>query len=195
MMNFRTIKSNIISILETAAAGRYEVVQSQRQKQGAKDINSNKKVIVYFYNDQFSNNAGSTNGEVQSEVTFRIHLEVSSKGKFTDLTDPGSLKSAELVADDDWDEFAETIYQILMDARNMDLGMTVGNVANRYITNIQKDDINNNGENVVMVGRMDLTCITPESVPGDDGVDGSSVYSSMEINGDTESKTGITVAP
>ena len=191
MMNFRTLKQNVVSILSSASSGRFEVIQSQQQRQGSKDINTLKKVIVYFVSDDFPENTGSANGELQSKPTFRIFLEVASKGKFTDKDDPSSLISADLIADDEIDELIEIVFQILMDARNIDLGMSIGQVSGRYIKNVQKSTPNKDGENVIMMAQMDLTCMTSEEILGDEGVEGTNIISSLNINGDTFQQTGI----
>ena len=193
MMNFRNIKNSIITILDTAAAGRFEVIGSQRQRQGAEDINSQKKVMVYFLSDTFSENSGSINGTVQSFPVFRIMLEVSAKGTYTDSSDPNTLTSANLVADNMFDELADNVYQILMSGENLDIGQPVGQVGNRYIKTIEKNDINKDGEFVIITGSMDLSCITPETVPEEMGTAATINKSSFAIGEDTHQATGIQV--
>lgn len=212
-MNFRTLKTNIISILETASlalpsAQQFEVIGGQRQKSGSKDINFKKKVAVYYLSTDFSVNSGSVNGEVQTDPIFRILPIVSSKATAADITDPLSLIESNIVADDEIDLLIEDIYQIIMDARNMDLGMPIGQVSNRYIKNVEKSPINNDGNNSVIMANMDLSLKTPEQVPGDEGVVGTSVDSNIDIVGeptvldegeepvvDPVQKTGIEITP
>lgn len=193
MMNFIAIKAGIVAILVAAAAGQYEVVGAQRQREGSQDINQKKKVAVYFLDDEFDVNSGSPNGDVQSDPTYQIELKVSEKGKINDVNDPASLESAEFIADTQLDLFFDLIYQILMDARNMDLGLTVGTISNRFIKTIKKGKISSDGETVVIVGTMNLTCRTAESVSGDVGVAGVGNKSTIEANEDEFAKTGIEV--
>ena len=193
-MNFRVIKQAIVTILlASATANSYEVVTSQRQKDGSKNINDIKKVAVYFIDDEFDVNSGSSNGDVQSNPTFEINLKVSTKGKYTDVNDPDSLVSAEIIADDLMDEFFDIVYQILMDARNIDLGLTIGTISKRFIKNIKKGDILKDGDTVTIIGSMNLTCQTAEAVLGDDGVIGIGVSSDIEMNNDDFASTKIEV--
>ncbi len=195
MMNFIKIKTSIVAILVAAAGGQYEVVGAQRQREGAQDINQLKKVAVYFLDDDFDVNSGSPNGDVQSDPTYQIELKVSEKGKIIDPNDPASLESAEFIADAQLDSFFDLIYQILMDARNMDLGQPIGIVSKRFIKSIRKGKISADGETVTIVGTMNLTCHTAESVSGDEGEAGVGNTSTIEANEDDFAKTGITVEP
>lgn len=195
MMNFRTIKTNIITLLAAAAAGRYDTLQAPRQKQGSEDINRLKKVIVYLSTDDFLSNKGTTNGELQSSPTYKILLQVSANSTYADGADPSSLVDAEILADNQIDELIEIVFQIIMDARNMDLGMAIGQVNNRYIKNVTKGDPARDGDTVTVVASMDLSLNTPEDVLGETGTVGTTVKSSLDISGDDVQKTAIDVEP
>jgi hypothetical protein len=195
MMNFRTIRDNIISILDTASGTSFVVTQGQKQREGSTDINNKKKVSVFFIRNDFKEDTGSVNGTVQSEPTYQIELKVSAKGKATDLTDPTTLSSAEIEADNLIDEFFDEIYQILMHADNLDLGMPIGVVNNRYIKSLEKGEPNPSGEKVILVGRADLTLKTTETVGSTGEVVGTTILNDMTINEDDVQKTGIEVDP
>lgn len=193
-MNFRLIKQAIVDILlASAVLNEYEVITSQRQKSGSKNINDIKKVAVFFISDDFDTNSGTPNGDVQSNPTFEINLKVSSKGLLVDENDPATLISSEIIADDLMDEFFDTIYQILMDARNLDLGLPVGTISKRFIKNIRKGDLLTDGDTSTILGSMNLTCQTAESVSGDEGVIGVGASSEMTMNEDEFSKTKINI--
>jgi hypothetical protein len=194
-MNFITIRDNIISILDNASGTSFVVTQGQKQKEGSTDINNRKKVSVFFIRDDFKEDTGSVNGTVQSEVTYQIELKVSAKGTATDLTDPTTLSSAEIEADNLLDNFFAEIYQILMHADNLYLGMNVGEINNRYIKSLEKGNPNQSGEKVILVGRADLTLKTTETVGSTGEVVGTTILSDMTINDDTVQKTGIEVDP
>jgi hypothetical protein len=191
MMNFRTLKANIVTLLADNANGNFQVVQAQRQKEGAEDINLLRKVAVYFATNDLSENKGTTNGELVTKPTYHIELKVAEKGTLTDITDPTTITSAEIIADDALDELFENVLQIIMDARNIDLELPVGTISNRYIKSLIKGSPNQHGEFVVLVGRMDLDCNLAESILGDEGVEGTNIDSTLEINGDGTQATGI----
>ena len=81
-----------------------------------------------------------------------------------------------------------------MDNRNLDLGLPIGTVTNRWVTNIQKDTPPAEGEYVILTASMLLTLRTPEEVTGDPGVTGAN-FIDTEINygEDQDDKTGILV--
>lgn len=198
MMNFRTIKLNIISILNAGnlllpLASRFEVVQAQRQNQSGDDVNRIKKVTVYYAGADVPENKGSVNGTSLTNPTFRIELCVNSKAIVTNPALPTTGKSAELVADDVMDEFIEQVWNILMAAPNMDLGMTLGQVSNRYIKNIDKSTINKDGSHAQLFAIMDLTCTTPELQPEQIGVDAYINETGLILNGDTVALQGLTI--
>lgn len=206
MMNFRTIKTNLIAILAAAVAtggdyaGKFDVLQAQKQKQGDQDINNLPKVFVYYSKSDFSKNTSSANDASQSTVTYNIVCEVAEKGTYTDIDDPSSLTSAEIIADSKIDELFEIVYQIIMHGDNLDLGMTVGQVAERFIDSIEKGQISKDGELAVLTGTLNLTVKTVETVGTTDETDGTNVNSSITVsdasgNTDTVAKTEITVDP
>lgn len=194
-MNFRTVRNNIISILDTAAAGRYVAVQGQKQKEGSQDINNLPKVAVFFIRADFPESSSSANDTTRSDVTFQIELKVSEKSTATDLTDPSSIISAEIAADNKIDELFEIVYQVIMDADNLDLGLSAGVINNRYIKTLQKGAPDMEGERVVLVGRADLTLKTSESVGTTTETEGTTIINDFGINDDSIQKTGITVNP
>ena len=193
-MNFISIINSIKTILTTAANGSFEVVDHEPKSEGSKDINTLKKVLVYFSSDQFDRNAGTTNGTLQSKPTFKIFLQVSAQGVYTNVNDPSSLVNAEAMANSQWDAFASQVFLILMNAKNVFLGLSVGTVNNRFIDTIQKGEIIRDGDDAVIVGTMDLTCNTSEVVSGETAIVGTDVLSSLTIGDDTTQQTAI-IAP
>jgi hypothetical protein len=189
MMNFRTIKSNVETILGNAAAGRFVVVGYQQQKTSAKEAKGNNRIVRFYYkNGDFPKDKGSLNGPVNHDMDFTIELTCSSSAKVdvatlnNEASTPAQkaaaligLKEASQEADESIDELWEIVYQILMDARNIDLGSSF-NVANRWIQNFRKDDTLDDGELVVITGLASLTCSIDEQVTGDTPVAGDKVF-------------------
>jgi len=191
-MKFINIINSVKTILTDASGGGFQVVDHEPKSEGSKDINDLKKVLVYFSSDNFDRNSGTTNGTLQSKPTFKILLQVSAMGVFTDSDDPSSLVSAEAMANTQWDLFASQIFLILMNAKNVFLGLAVGEISNRFIDTIQKGEIIRDGDDAVILGTMDLTCNTTEIVSGEIATVGTDVTSNLTIGDDTEQNSAVT---
>lgn len=211
MMNFRTIKTNIVNLLAAAEVGRFVTIGFQRQGSSANIAKGNNRTVqVYFQNGDFPKNKGRLTGPVQHDITYIIELTTAAPAKvdlsvLDNLGSTPAQKSSALAAmkesaeeaDNLFDELAEIVYQILMDARNIDLGSSF-TVANRWIPNIRKDDPLNRGELVTLTGTMSLTCSIDEQVTGDTPVDGDKVFNtttqvSYDENDDPIDDAGVIV--
>lgn len=183
-MQYRTLKAAVVALLGAAAAGRFRVVGYKPHGMAAEEaLGVLRTVQVFYTGGKFPKNAGSHLGPMMHDVTLKIDLAVASatQGDLAALTDPAStaadfaaaltsFQEAAELADTDLDELADIVWQILMDGRNIDLGMGAGNVANRWIDGIDKTGPGPRGEYVAMSGSMDLTCRVSESLLGDPGV-------------------------
>lgn len=207
MMNFREIKSRIIDILGSNANGRFQVIGFQRQNKNAEEaLGILRTAQVYYFSGQFPQGKSGLTGPVQHETTFRVELTAAAAaaGDLETIKSAVStaqqkankllaFQSASERADCSLDELFEIIYQILMDARNLDVGMPPGQVSSRWVQRMEKDDIEDRGELVVLTGSMDFTLNTEEQILGDTGgVDGTLGYGvTLDIDGDDTEKTGI----
>ena len=207
MMQFRTLKDNIITILGDAAADRFVTVGFQRQSKSADEIkDSDRTVQLYYSGGDFPRGAAGLTGPTKHIITYRIDLAVSkaAEGDLTVINNPVStpaqieaalsaFQEASDLADQSADELIEIVYQILMDARNVDLGFDPGTVANRWLTNIEKDNPLPRGDLVVLTASMRLTCSVSEDVLGDSGTDATEFDTVVDIEGDDVEKTGVFV--
>lgn len=208
MMNFRTIKEALVLLLGSEAAGRYRTIGYQEQGQSAEEVlGVLRSVQVFYTRGAFPKNAGSINGPTEHEITFTLDLTVSapSEGPLSVLNDPGAtpaeliaaiaaFREAADVADYYFDEFADILYQIIMDARNQDLGLPLPEVpppdpdnrlkriADRWIGSIDKNPPQPRGEYVILTGTMQLTCSIDEQVLGDEGIAGDEIDVSIQPN-------------
>ena len=204
-MFFRQVKASIIdNVLEPAAAGRFSIVGYQRQvKPGERD----NTVDVFFRSGSFSKGSSAINGPTTHDITFEIYLIVSkaAKGDLAVLNNQAStdeerataltnFQLAAKAADDGFDELAEIVYQILMDAQNQDLGMPKGDVSNRWIDRIEKNEPVGQGSNVILAGSMNLTCRVVEPITGASVVflPEPIIESNIDLAGDDVAKTGVT---
>jgi len=214
-MNFETLQTNIVNLLTNAAAGRYRVAGYQPKTEDAEEsLDSNRLVSVYYSEGQFPDSQSGTAGPVQHDTTYRIELFVTkaAEGDLATINSETStpaevqtvmanIKLAEKLADDSWNELAGIVYQIIMDARNRDLGMSMGIIANRWIDNVRKDrlaEINairgiGGGKYIMLTGSMDLTCKLYEPIDGDTGTAGYIYDNVIDLVDDDNEKTGVLV--
>ncbi len=212
MMLFRQIKTNIINILTTAEAGRFQTLSYQRQGKAAIEFFGTKRMVeVYFDSGIFSKRSAAIQGPFEHAMNFNIELSVAeaAKGDLSVLLDQGStpaeraialnnFNEAAPLADESFDELFEIVWQILTDARNYSLGLDKGIVVDRWIENVQKNQALPDGEYVVLTGSMNLKCTAKEEVLGDPasiiGIDADTSLELYSEDGVKEpvQKTGVT---
>ena len=206
MMNFRLIKNNLVNkILGPAANSRYRVVGFQEQSKNAAEVlDCLLEVKVYYSSSDFSRSGGRASGPVQNDVIYRVELTVS-KGAEVDLSvinNPGATASALAIAiaefgtaselaDNSIDELFEIVYQILMDARNIDIGFDKGVVANRWVSRMQKNEPVPMGEYLILTGSIDFQLRTVEELLGDTGTPATGYGVVVDQDGDDVEKAGV----
>lgn len=207
MMNFRTVNQAIIDTLGAAAAGRFQVVGYQRQVKSAQEVKDNSRMVQSFYAaGDFPKSAGRQTGPVQHNMTFSIGLTVSAPARvnLSAINDPNAtagqiatalaaLQEGADAADILFDELAEIVYQILMDGRNFDLGLSKGTLSKRWINSIRKNQPAPEGALVVLTGTVEYSCNTVEDTPGDTGTAGGIISTVVDIDGDDVERTGVEV--
>jgi hypothetical protein len=205
MMNFELLEASIIELLGNAEAGRFRTVGYQKQGQEAFHVkDTDRSVQVYYSEGNYPKSAGSLNGPVMHDMTFNLDLTVSmpAKGDLATLENPNatapelqaalaSLQIAEFLVNQSWNDLAAIVYQILMDARNLDLGLAPIRVANRWVDQPLKDPVLRRGELVVLTGSMKLTARMPEELLGDAGIPFTVIDTEIEIDGDPIGRAGV----
>lgn len=199
-MSFRTLKISVVTLLGTAAAGRFQVVgYKQRATSAEENAGALRTVQVFYSGGQFPKNAGGSMGPIMHDVTIKMELvaAAAASGDLAALASPDSsaaefaaalesFQESSEAADIAIDELADIVYQILMDGRHLNLGLSTGDVANRWIQSIDKNAPSAKGEFVVMSASMDLTCRVAETLAGDPGVaadpDEGAVLTEIETN-------------
>lgn len=178
-MNFQTLKSNLVTILGTAAAGRYRTVGYQQQGDSATNTKGvNQSVQVFYISGNFPKSGASLRGPVRHEMTFRVELTASAaaKGNLAVLDNPASteaqvaaaisgIQDAAALADAALDSLFSIIYGVLMDNRNLDVGLSV-TVADRWIGGFTKNGVHPRGQLVTCTGNLDYTCTYFEELTG-----------------------------
>lgn len=205
-MNFRLIKAALVELLGSQANGRYRVAGYQKRGQSALEIKGKNRVAqVYYAQGNFPKSGGSPSGFVKHDMSINIDLFVSmpSKANMRILENQASsaeqvqtvlndMRIAEDLVDDAFDEFAEDIFQEIMDARNRDLGLG-DKVGSRWVPTITKDNPTRFGQLVTLTGTIILTCNKDEQVRGAVGVPFSVIDVTVDANLDPVGKAGVIV--
>lgn len=207
-MTFATVSKNITAILGTAAAGRYRVIGYQSQSDDANEYkNSNRLVRVFYSEGNYPKNSGGISGPVMHDATFDIELSVTkaAEGDLATLNDPlatpvqlqaalAGVKHAEQAANESWDELYEIVFGIIMDARNVDLDMPVGEIADRWIAQLKKDEPLKFGSLVMITGIAQLEVRMDEPILGETGTESGQIYdTTIDIDNDDNERTGVSV--
>jgi hypothetical protein len=208
MMKFRTVRDSVRRLLDDKSAGEYRVIGSQKAGKHAESVlNHDRLVEVYFSRGDLPKSGGSLAGPNRHDITFRIDLTVSksSEGDVAVLEDSdstaaamatalGDMKESGLLADDSIDELYELVYQNLMDARSLDLGLNEGDVASRWVSQLAKDEPIKTGNYTILTGSMLLTCTVAEQVTGYKGVTVEPVFNAdLELSTDEPGLAGVQV--
>jgi hypothetical protein len=203
-MKFRTVKTALETVLNAEAVARnYQVVGYQKQQDSSdENAESDRTVQVYFARGEFPKRAGSLRGPCLHKANFQLILVASASAEgdvatvVNNPTNPGvagpalaAFVPATKRVDDSWDEFAEHIWQVLMNAQNVDLGITQFKIGTRWVPSIQKDDIETDGAKATLTGTIQFECDLEEDTLGDTGTTAGSIQQ-VEYNID-EDDTGV----
>jgi hypothetical protein len=207
-MNFITIRDSIRRLLADKAAGEYRVIGAQVAGKGAGSVVDKSRLVeVYFNRGEFPKNGGSMAGPNRHDLTFRIDLTVSktAEADVAVLEDSAStaeematalagMKESGLLADESLDDLYGCVYQNLMDARSMDLGLDPGIVASRWVSQLMKDEPIKNGNYTIITGSMMMTCTTVEQVTGYKGATVTPIFDvGLLIETDATGEAGVQV--
>ena len=213
MMNFRILKQSIIdNVLVPAEGTRYVTAGYQKQRKSAQEINANRQVTVYYSEGDMPKGPGEAYGDVMHDVAFRVELAVATPAKvdLSVLNDVDATENAKAtallqmleagpLADEQMDDLIDIIFQVIMDARNEQLGITSPDdqpnkkaVANRWIDQIRKDTPVPEGQFLTLTASMRLTCRIEENITGEDLVDfGNKTFDNDIELDNAEAKQGV----
>ena len=206
MMQFRTVKTAIQTLLGDEAEGRFQVVGYQRQSKSSDEVKDNNRMVQIYFSEGSFPKSGRMRGPKYHDITIEIDMSASAAAK-ADLTVLDSatstpiqkaaalaaVREASEIADIQLDEIIDAVYQIMMDGRNEDLGLAEGETSNRWIDKIQKDTLLERGDLIVKTANMKYSCRVVEDVPGDLGTEPDTVTFDSTIDaGDTSGAGDIT---
>jgi hypothetical protein len=197
-MLYRTYGDALKTILETNQGTDFVTYgYNARQKDAREYQGDNRTVEVVYEGGMYPKASGSRAGGQNHEMRFGVTLTVSeaSKGDLATLDDPtahtplelqtaiAGLKFAEHAADESIDELADIVYQIVMSAANMDLGLegqAVNPPASTWVSDFEKEKPTRLGDLVVIRGKFMFTCQGTEEVTGLNPVTGDAIEITLE---------------
>jgi len=196
---FHDVKNSIVEILGNSESGRFRTIGFKDRPASAESLlNRDRTVMVYYRAGQFN---GAIGGPADHAAEFIIELSVarSAEADLATIDSPDSddtdravalanMQDSRDLANDSLDELADIVLNIINDNRNRDLGMDVGEAADRWIPELIKNDLTLMGSLMVLTARMRLTCNMEEEFLGDIPVEAETPILNMEINtqGDEE---------
>lgn len=209
MMEFRKIRDALRRLLIQNAGSEFNVITAQKRGKSAEEVVDNSRLVEVYYNrGGLPKSGGGLLGPKKHDMTFRIDLTVAkaTEGDTAVIEDPGSsaaevsraiadMKSSMVLADESIDELFDCVYQILMDARNVDFGLPDGTIGSRWVTDLAKDEPTELGNLTMITGSLVLTCTATEPVDGYEGVTVKDpvMDSTLEIETDLPGKAGVQV--
>lgn len=210
MMNFEVVNQALTKLLGDSAADRYRVIGYQRSGKAASEIKGKNRVVqTYYAGGTFPETSGSLRRAPQHKMTFELALSVSAPAQAdlrvinSDSAPAGqiaaaltAMQEAAYVADLAMDEFARILYQILMDALNLNLGLSKKVIQGRWVSQIQKNPPAPRGDLVVLTATMTYNCSTVEDIVGDTPVEMTEgISTALYADGDTAPATVVTRPP
>lgn len=216
IMEFQNlVKSVVENVLGKNERGRFRTVGYQRQDTDAQEnLGLDRSVQVFYAGGAFPKSAGRARGTTMHDVTLRLELTVAlePEGDTQTITDENATESEIIAglkafqnssqeADRLLDELWAIVYQILMDANNVNMGLlppddqpSAQMVANRWVDGFQKDDPIEQGGAMILTGKALLTARVAEAIIGVEGVTATEgVSTSLGINEDPVQQTGLQV--
>lgn len=205
MMEFRKIQNAIRRLLAQNADGEFNVIGAQKRGKSADEVSDKGRLVeVYYSRGEFPKSGASTTGPTNHNMTFRIDLTVAKATEVDTETilDPNksagevaramaAARESDLLADESLDDLFDHVYQIIMDARNIDLGLDKGSVGSRWLQSLTKDEPLEKGNFTVITGSMVLSCSAKEPVDGYSGVAGEVIDIGVDIETDATGKAGV----
>ena len=208
-MIFQQLKQSIVDLLGNNANDLFRVYGYQTSPKSAGEFLGNDRAIRVFYErGKFPRSKSSAMGDIEHDVhiCFEFIVTEQTEVDVSVLSNPASTpeekaaalaaaKEAANSADDSMDDFFALVFQILMDARNRDLGLpdfTLG--LERWVDDFAKDEPVSSGEFVVLTAKSILTTSVTEPIQGETPVPADpndSVFIEIGINGDETQKTSV----
>lgn len=179
------VAAQTVALLEEGSMGLFRVLGSRDQTIGADElIGAGKSVYAIAASGAFPPQSAASRGDVEHQFKIILHCIVgaTSKNNKAVLVDPTTTmaekaaaialtRKASVVADEQLKEVMCSVYGIIMDARNGNLGCdrldVPFTIRNRFISKWHVSDVSYEGEYALMEGILELDVVVKESVGGE----------------------------
>lgn len=218
-MVFMAVKKSVIeNILAPNQKNYFRVIGYSPPEFGAEEVLNNQRVVgIYYAEGSFERGSltrplhdmmfhfdlmVSADSKIDLAVLERDHPEPVSRETYADAL--REKQNSEARADELMDELFMIIYQLIMDKRNLQLGLDrfdpplkLG-LANRRIVKFQKGSTWPKGKLVMLGGQAILKCSANEKLIGASAINdiiggGAKINVDLEVNEDEITKAGILV--
>jgi hypothetical protein len=175
------LKDAIENLLAERAEGRYEVITPKR-KASAENITKLPQVRVFYSEGTFDKSKSSINSPYHHDASFKIYIQTAAKSavNLAILENPAATEKqlAEALAaasdatvdvDEKMDTLLSVLFDIIMTPMHRDLGMGPGEISNRWIGSIKKQNPAPDGAVVTNVAAIALMAQCMEAVSGEIG--------------------------
>ena len=206
-MRYQTVQSALVSTLGTAAAGRYRVVGYDDLPIDSSEVSTSatKLVSVVYKSGILPTGTSPHSGPATHTCTFNISLLLSSSAKVNlavlesdestaaqRTTALAALQDAKNLSNADLDSFISIIFGVLLDNRNINIGLSQKYVGNRWITKIQKNDPEYFGDCVISTATLEYEIDVEEDFVGDTGESGDIINLTLKLNDEpTDGQAGV----
>jgi len=205
-MRFQSIQTALVSTLGAAAASRYRTVGYEDRPISSDEVyNTNKLVSVVYKSGVFPRDTSSHSGPATHTCNFDIELLLSQPAKVDVATlESGSstavqratalaaLQDSKNLANAALDSFIDIIWNILLDNRNMNLGLDQAYIGNRWINGLDKDDPMYFSDCVICTAKLKYEIEVQEDFTGDIGTAGDKINLTLKLNDEpTDGQAGV----
>jgi len=205
-MNFQSVQTALVTALGAGAAGRYRTIGYQDLPIGQSEIIGNNKLVsVYYVQGDLPKHLSGLVGPATHSCKFNIDLKLSQNTKvnLSTLEDSEStegeratvlaaLQDSKNLANTNLDDFINVVFGVLTDNRNLFLGLSKSIFANRWISNIKKEEPMYFGNSVICSAILTYECDVEETFVGDSGTAGDIIDLTIKVNEEpSNGQTGV----
>lgn len=205
-MRFQNVQTALVTALGNDAAGRFRTIGYKEQDIDQSEITSNDKLVsVYYSKGSLNVGRSGRNGPADHECVFNIELKLSQPVSvdIATLENPSStegeratalagLQDAKDLANSNLDSFIDIVFNILIDNRNSYLGLSKKVFANRWISDVDKEDPLYFGDSIICSATLIYVCDVEESFIGDSGSSGEIIDLTLKLKDEpTDGQTGV----
>lgn len=211
-MNFEDVQTAIITTIGNGASGNFRVCGYHNKPEDVANIkNTNASVSVFFSRARIPRGKSALQGPWQWDVTYNIELSISTPASadIATLNDEGSTQGERATALSNitntrqlsniaLNSLIKYVYTIIHNPSNLDFGLTVGKIRNRWVDDIEtNEDPIFSGDYLVSEATMHLSLTLSENTTDDVLDDLEIIDTTLKLNDepgpdeDTEGRAGV----